>query len=1084
MKQFLPGKRTGIRRSFNRKMLLVMRLTIFLLIAGCLAVQASGYAQKVTLSVRNAGIESVCLDIKQQTGFFFLYDADVLKKSGTVNLELKNADLTDALKQMTFGKSLNYKIIDKTVIISEATSSNKSSFEDITIKGMVKSKEGPGKQDLPLPGVVVTVKGTKKAVATFGDGSYSITAPADGILVFTMIGFGTKEVPIEGKKLIDVVLSETASALQEVIITGYGTSEKKENQVGSAVQITRKDLDRKTLNRIDELLVGIVPGLEWGVQDASAVSARPRYQTRIRGESSFGASNEPLWIIDGIPINTGNETNSILGVNTSISPLTYLNPNDIESMTILKDATATSIYGANGSNGVILITTKKGIPGVDNLNYSFRTGVNKLTNKRFQVLNASEYRELAAESFANSSSIIPIEDSGANADWYDLYFRNGVTSQHDISLRGGSNKTRYYVSAAIFNEKPIMIANSTRRYSTRINLDQSVNKSIDLFFRLGASYNLNKLFTPGSSYYKNRPVDGPYDANGNYVIKFYNELPDAQFNDDGQKAMAMNGAFGGAFRIIPGLSITSTNGIDYTNLHENRYESMYTFTGRNGAYAYQNQSINFNWNTQQRINYEKTFNKHAISVLFGGEASSADRRSVGALGSGFANDRIREVTYAAKTEGTSSGQEQTALSYYGQFRYSLSDKYSLVGSFRGDANSDFGSDVRWATFKSIGASWTISNEKFWNIKEVDFAKLKISYGTNGNSRLGSNRSKGIYSFDNTNNYNGEPGAIMIGGENPKLSWETTYLLNTGISLGLFKRISLELEVYQNTTKNLLDNVDVSRTSGFTRILQNVGSVRNSGIEATLKTQNIITKNFEWTTNFNISHNKNKILELYGGNDKVSDLTFKRVGEDLNTNYLIKWAGVDPRDGAPLWYDARGNITREFDLNNRVAAGSSTPDFFGGMTNTFKYKDFTLNALLVYNVGGYQFSGLQRDTESDGRNLRADNQSRNQLDRWREPGDLALAPKNILGENANAGRNSTRFLHEKTSLRLTNVSLNYNLPKAMLAPIKLSTASVYLQADNVGFWVPYKTRSDRNDYRNSFSPYPQPLVLSFGINVGL
>ncbi|MEJ2884028.1 SusC/RagA family TonB-linked outer membrane protein [Pedobacter sp. GR22-6] len=1057
-----------------------MRLTIFLLILGTLAVQASGYAQKVSLSVRNANMESVFKDINKQTGYFFLYDADVLKKSGSISLDLNNAGLNEALKQVTAGKSLSYKIIDKTVIISEV----KLNAKDITVKGTVRSKEGPGQQDLPIPGVIVTLKGTQKSVRTFENGSYFLEAPENGTLVFSMIGYATKEVPVNGKTTIDVLLNETASDLQEVIITAYGTKEKKENQVGSAFQMTRKDLDNRPLDRIDRLLEGVVPGVQVEMQDGTAASARPRYQTRIRGESSFSSSNEPLWVLDGIPINTGDETNMITGTQTSVSPLSYLNPNDIESITILKDATATSIYGANGANGVVLINTKKGLEGVNNVDYSFRTGINLLNNNRFHVLSADEYRELSAESFANSPlATNPIIDKGTSTDWYDVFFRNGITTQHDISFRGGNNKTRYFVSGAYFNEKPIMIKNSTQRFSSRINLDQEINNSIDMFFRLGASYNLNDMFNPGNAYYINRPIDSPLNPDGSYVMQFYNKLADAEFNDNNQKAMAINGNIGGKISIIPGLTYTTTNGIDYNSINENMYTSIYTFLGRDGAEAYKGQSTNFTWNSQHRLNYEKTINQHAFSVLLGGEASDKDRRSISSTGRGFANDKIREVSYAVTTLGTSSADEQSSLSYYGQFNYSLSEKYHLIASFRGDANSDFGSDVRWATFKSIGAAWTISKEDFWNIPAIDFAKLKLSYGNNGNSRIGAYKSKGIYSFSISNNYNGQPGAIMSNGENPGLSWETTQILNGGISLGLFGRISIDLEAYQNTTKDILDDVDVSRTSGFVGILQNLGSVRNTGVELTLNTQNIIKKDFEWRTRFNLAANRNKILKLQNGNDKVFGSTIRSEGDPLGTFYLIRWAGVDPRDGGPLWYDARGNLTKEFDLNNRVMLGTGNPDFFGGMTNTFKYKNFSLNALLVYNAGGYAFSNLQRDAESDGRNLAANNQSRNQLDRWREPGDLTIVPRTSLGENANNGRNSTRFLHKKTSLRLTNVSMNYNLPQGLLQPVKLRQASFYLQADNVGFWTPYKTKKNYNDYKNSFNPYPQPLVLSFGLNVG-
>jgi len=1065
-----------------------MRLTIFLLITGCLAVHAAGYAQKVNLSVRNAGIESVCQDIKKQTGYFFLYDAAILKKSGTVSLELKNTELNDALQQLTAGKALDYKIIDQTVIISEAKTSTKTAQQEIIVKGIVTSKGNPGQPNQTMPGVVITVKGTKKVTTTSATGAYSIQVPANGTLVFSMIGYETKEVAISGSKLIDVLMIESASELNEVIVTAYGTSEKKENQIGSAYVVTAKELERKPVDRIDKLLEGLVPGLQYDVQDGSTSSIRPRYQTRIRGEASFGASNDPLWVIDGIPIKTGNETNQILGVNTSISPLTYINPEDIESVVVLKDATATSIYGADGSNGVILITTKKGNSVKNSISYGFRTGVNLINNSRFNVLNADEYRELYTESYRNNTALdqSKLPDLGTtNTDWYDTFFRTGINSQHNLSFSGTYNKTRYYVSGSYYSEKQIMIQNQVQRLSGRINIDQKVNNSIELFLRVGASRNINDMFNPSSSYYINRPIDSPYNPDGSFVDAFYNKVRESVYNDNNQKTNFVNGNVGGTFKIIPGLTFTSTNGIDYTSTREHIYNSMFAFSNKNEGKAEFAKSKNFGWNSQQRLNFAKTIKQHEFSALFGAEAKSDDRRSNSIIGYGFENDYIRNANEAQRIVNTFSGEDKTGVSYYGQFNYTLAKKYSLLGSFRKDGNSDFGSDVKWATFNSIGASWTISNEAFWKIKQIDFAKLKLSYGTNGNSRLGSYKAKGIYNLNLMGTtYNGTNGAIMASGENPVLSWETTYIVNGGINLSFFKRISMEVELYQNITKGMLDEVDVTRTTGFTSIDQNIGSVRNRGIEMNLVTQNIQNKNFQWSTKFNIARNTSKILKLYNDNTKILDKTIREIGKDASTFYLVRWAGVDPRDGGPLWYDAKGNITKVFDLANRVTVGSGTPDFFGGMTNTFQYKDFSLSALLIYNVGGYAFSVLQRDAESDGRNLASDNQSTNLLDRWREPGDLSNIPKTVLGENVNNARNSTRFLHQKTSLRLTNVSVNYNLPKSLLKRVSLDRASVYLQADNIGFWTPYNTKSNRNDFKNSFNPYPQPLVLSFGLNVSL
>ena len=1085
MKQFLLGKQSGTSKLFNRKILLMMRLTVYLIVLASFGVKASGYAQKVSISARNQRLEQVWESIKKQTGYFLLYDAKQADQKGTITLNVKNEELKDVLTEITKQLNLNYKIIDKTVILTVPKAS--TSQEEINVRGVVQSDEGVGRTPQPLPGVVVRVKGTDRAVNTGARGNYAIKVPSNGTLVFSIIGYGTREVAVAGNQNIDVVLKETASNLQEVIITAYGTKETKESQVGSAQQLTRKDLEMRPLNRIDQLLDGVVPGVMVQMQDATTASARPRYQTRIRGEGSLGASADPLWVIDGIPMNTGNENNSMPGTNTTISPLTYINPNDIETITILKDATATSIYGANGSNGVVLITTFKGKEGRNVVRYNFRSGVNILNDNRFQVLSPSEYKELLAEAKANNPSANYAPGNGSETDWYDVFFKNGVTTQHDISFSGGTAKTKFYVSGSYFNEKPIMIANQTQRFTTRINLDQNINKNIDLFFRLGSSYNINNMFNPRDNYYVNRPIDGPFAADGSYFLKAYNLLADADLNDDVQKTMATYANMGGTINIIPGLKYTTTNGVDFLSTTEAQYASMFTHSGSlnpdGGGSAYRGSTTNFEWNTQHRLNYEKEFGKNSIAVLIGGEASDKERRTVSSSGWGFANDKIREVSYAVNERGESSGSEQSSLSYYGKLNYSWDRKYHLASTFRRDANSDFGTDVRWATFSSVGASWTVSNEKFWKIKSIDFAKLKFSFGTNGNSRIGSYRSKGVYGFDTDYRYNGSAGAIMVSGENPALSWETTYLYNAGISLGLFKRISLEFEAYYNKTVDALDDVYSSGTTGFERITQNIGTLRNRGIEITLKTQNFQRKHFAWTTNLNFAINRNKVLALYNDVETRYDTRILRVGEDVRTNYLIRWAGVDPRDGAALWYDARGNLTRTFDLNNRVVLGSQNPDFFGGMTNTFDYKNFSLNVLFQYTVGGHLFSSLQREAESDGRYLGEDNQSRNQLDRWREPGDLTLVPKLMLGENADNGRNSTRFLHNRTAFRISNVSLSYRFSPEFSKKLSLQNVNVYAQADNVAFWSPYKTKNGYNGYRNYFNAYPQPLILSFGLNVG-
>ncbi|MBN9299529.1 MAG: SusC/RagA family TonB-linked outer membrane protein [Filimonas sp.] len=1061
--------------------------TLFLL-ALCATVNVMAQEQPVRYVPKETVKLSEFLTIlEKQYDVKFAYSADVLPLNKMVPFK-KTLSLEQALSYLSKELDILYVISGKRVVLTRNEKKPQVSTEKKTVAGSVFNS----KDDMPLEGVAVNVAGTHNSVLTDASGKYLITVNKESdILEFNYIGKEPLRLTIAQASIVK--LNDDSRMLDNVIITGYGSTEKKENQVGSAYQISSEKLERKPVDRIDHMLDGLVPGLRWDVQSDNQTSARPRYQTRIRGDGSFNASGEPLWIIDGVPLYTGGSTNLIPGINTSVSPLSYINPNDIRSITVLKDATATSIYGANGSNGVILVTTKKGAVGANRTTYSARTGINIITNTKFQVLNGDEYRMLLNETYKNSGqtppNYIPAKDI-YNTDWYDVFFRNGLTNMQDLSFSGGNENTRYYISTSYYNEKSTMIANNTQRLSMRVNLDQKVARWMNVAFRVGGSYNKNKIFSPGTDYFVNRPTTSPYNPDGSFTMfdsamnqKFFNSFAAASQNDDNQNTMALNGNITVTIKLLKGLEFTSTNGIDYLNVKEDEYESMYNWTGSSsGGDATRSQTNYLKWISTNRINYTTRIGKGRFDALVATEASNAKRSSITAEGYGFANDNIREVSYASTRLGSSSAEEEAALSLLSRVSYSWDNKYSIITNYRRDGNSSFGADVRWANFASIGGSWNISNERFWHIRWIDLAKLKISYGTNGNSRIGIYDAKGTYSFDNTYSYNNAPGAVMTRGENPGYSWETSKQLNVGASLSFFNRINLDIELYRKRTINLIDLVDVSRTTGQTRINQNVGSVENKGIEITLSTVNVRYKGFEWVTDLNLTHNRNRILALNNENSKVYGDNIRQVGTDMNAFYLIRWAGVDPRDGGPLWYDARGNITKLYDPLNRVAVGSSTPDVYGGINNTFSYKGFSLSVLLNYTIGGYAFSSLRRNAETDGYEILNNNQSRNLLNRWVEEGDLTTVPK-LQSKSTKSFMNSTRFLHHKTSLRLQNIALNYNFHPDVIKHLWMRSLSAYAQADNVGMWTPYGGSSDRNTYKNSFSPFPVQCVISLGIVAG-
>jgi hypothetical protein len=382
----------------------------------------------------------------------------------------------------------------------------------------------------------------------------------------------------------------------------------------------------------------------------------------------------------------------------------------------------------------------------------------------------------------------------------------------------------------------------------------------------------------------------------------------------------------------------------------------------------------------------------------------------------------------------------------------------------------------------VAGSWNIHNEPFFNSTFINILKLKASFGSNGNSRLGSQRAEGIYAYRTSNYYINKSGASMIDAPNPALSWETTYMTNLGLRIKILKRFDVSAEWYNNKTVDLLTRVDVSQiTGGDTQINRNVGSVQNRGYELTLTSKNISTPVFEWTTQINMSHNQNKLLKLYNNIQKTSGTKFWKAGYSVDTYYLVRWAGVDPQDGMPMWYDVNGNTTKTYSYDNRVPYKSSNPDLTGGIINSIAWKNFDLRFSLNYVIGGYSFSSFARHVSSDGLNIMSENQSINQLDRWEKPGDLALSPKPMWGISTGSTRNSTRFLYEKTHVKLQNISMGYTLPNKVAKKLDLSYCRISFIADNLGLWTLHDKKG-RNSYKQAMSGYPMETTCSLNLDV--
>ena len=976
-------------------------------------------------------------------------------------------------------------------------------FAPVQITGMVTDAQGN-----TLIGVTIHLKGSEVRTVSDIDGKFSLNANTNFpvTLVFSYLGMKTKEVKVTKSQPLTVQMDEDVTVIKDVEIIGaYGTVQKRSDLVGSAYQVGAKQLENMPKGRLDTMLDGLIPGVKIDINSDSPDNSRPRFNVRVRGDGSLSASSEPLWVIDGVPMFTGGHTNQMPGQNYTISPLSFLNPDDIESITVLKDATATSIYGADGGNGVVLVTTKKGREGKVNVNVNVEYGIANIDRSTApKVLNAAQFMELAKEAYQNAGldmNVFPYQDNELNlysttdTDWSKVFYDTGHTFQGSVAVNGGSGKAEYYLSGSYYQNQSTIIGNEQQRFSLRSTIHS-------------ASYNLNDLFNMGRDYYENLPIYSPYypdgtlrlynryvsgvDSEGNPVFKdqkFFNSVAEREQNENKQKALYVNANFSLKYDIMKGLSYTGQFGIDFQSNLEQMYSSQKNWSGTSviGQEGYSSrQTANItNWNTIHRLNFNRTFGLHSIGALVGFEASSRDYTIVGATGSGFINDYIQDVSYADSRYGSNSSSLSRKESFLGQLTYSFDHRYYLTANARRDGNSQFGSDVRWADFASVGLSWNVHNEKFFKIPWITVFKLKGSYGANGNSRLGSQEALGLYAYGSSYAYNGENGGVQSGTPNHTLSWETTYKTNLGIRLELFGRLDIDFDWYNHHTKNLLSNLDVSRTTGDTKVYRNVGELRNRGFDLTITSKNIISDKpdgFRWETELNLSHNTNILLKLYNGIQKNFGTYSYIEGYDVSTYFLVRWAGVDPYDGKPMWYDKNGNVTKTYSADERVAGKNSHPDVTGGVTNTLSYKGFTLRFLLNYQFGGYGFSSFGRAMFSDGLYSSSQNQAVDQMDRWQQQGDIASNPKPIWGVSTQSIMNSTRFLYSKTLIRLQNVVLSYKMPNRWIHPIGVNSCVVSLIGNNLLAYSPH-SGPDHNSYKTSMSGYPAERTISLSVNVG-
>ena len=983
----------------------------------------------------------------------------------------------------------------------------------ITINGHVSD----AKSGEALIGVAIEAKqANDRGVVTDYNGNFTLKVDRELPLVLNVsyVGYRSQEVDVYSiEDPISIELSEDLNILKEVVVLGY-TRIKRQNLTGAVTSVRAKDLSSTASSSFSEKIQGQASGLI-----VSGTSGNPGSSVfvRLRGTTSINAGNEPLYIIDGVPFNAQPLQSISVGGQT-INPLSDINPNDIENVEVLKDANSTAVYGARGANGVILITTKRGgKQQKTKVALNAEIGFAKAA-KLWDLASGPETAQILNEAWINDGknpSLIPYRSSASGGlgtpEEQQTYDRQSVAfrtaAQHNISLsiNGGGDRTSFYVGGEITNQEAILKTQDFSRYSFRINLDHDISNKVSIGTSNSISFTRRSLSRTADSpkgilqaSVHHSTLLNPFNEDGSYARYgiFDNIYSIIENSDHHAYGIRDVNNLNVTWKIAKGLQFKSSASVDYNTYREKRYFNTNLSDGQPNGNAEEANTTNYTFTLEQLLNYNKDINKNqSVALFFGNSVQYTGIRSQNITGSGFPSNEFKEMSSAAITTAATSSSSSSLVSWFGGVNYSLFDRYSIDANLRADASSRFGSDNRWGYFPSVGASWTLSKENFLkNIHSIEALKLKASIGWTGNQSIDDFASLGLWSGGGV--YDDAAGTLHSQLANPDLKWETTRQWNVGVEGSLFKgRLSFELNYYNKYTYNLLLATPIPGKTGFSSTYSNVGEMSNRGYELQINSQNIITKNFEWSSSFNISHNENRIEKL-----PVSFSQYNREwvrleeGQPMYSFWLYKQKYVDPETGNAVYADLKkdGKIT----VADREICGNAWPKFTGGLKNTFTYKGIDLSLFLYFSIGNDVFNMNRFFQEHGG--MRGTNWGllKSQMRRWTKPGDITDIPKASTLPNADGSYNngfaSSRFLEDGSFLRLRNVSLGYTMPKNITAKLNLERLRFYVNATNLLTFTNYSGADPEGntaaDYSRGtvqgldFAIPPQPRQVIFGVNV--
>lgn len=1063
------------------KLLLTMKLLSALMLCSTLQLSANIYSQSTNFSLmyNNVKVKDVFKAIEEQSDYRFFYNDDLSAVSKVVNIKTQSKKIDAVLSELLENSNLSYKIMENNLIVIAP--------KDVLQQKKVTGTITDATTDEPLIGVNVVIEGTTVGVVTDVNGKFSIDVSNNpsAVLEISYIGYTNEKVNVNGQSALNVKLIPDIKSLDEVVVVGFGT-QKKKDITGSVAVVSQEAFD----SRPNTQFTSAIQGKAAGVQVISG-SGKPSdgVSIRIRGVNSISAGSDPLYVVDGVPT----------------SDIKYLNPSDIESISVLKDASSAAIYGASGSNGVVLVTTKKGKAGETKVNFDMYTGFSTVW-KKMDVLNGEQYQSLMTE----MGYVTDWTKYNANTNWQDEVFRRGTSQNYQLSFSGDNGKTGYYISGGWTQQNGAIRSSTMDRYNFKVNMSQKVSSWLTLGTNLTFTRWHDVDVTDNQSVAKGGVVLGAvttppvmtiFNKDGSYTSNPFQDWENPVSSTDAAKRGYVNqrllGNVYGEAQLIEDLKFKTSFGVDYVNGKYDYFLDPYkTSYGRakNGIGKTSSDLSNY-WISENTLTYTKKVDDHDLNVVAGAIAQDKKWESTYVEKTGYSSANIPTVNAGSTlVSATGTMSEKRNASFISRVAYSYGERYLMTANFRADASSSFGPSNRWGYFPSFSLGWRISKENFFeSLSAINDLKLRAGWGQVGNDQINTYAWVGAVSSGANYPIGGVilPGTYPSSIENKKLKWEKTVQSNVGLDLAVLNsRITFSFDAYVKNTSDMLLYKSLPYATGFESSLQNIGELQNKGVEFQLTTHNF-TGDFKWTTDLNLSINRNKVVNTNGqdiiGSDVASrgNLSFSKEGEPLGLFYGYVAQGVDPKTGMMIYKDFNNDGKIDAD-HDRTIIGNPNPDFTYGITNEFEWKNITLNIFLQGSQGNDIFNASRIETEGL---YYPTNQTTEVLRRWTTPGQVTDIPKATPNDNFNT-KLSTRFVEDGSYLRLKSLTLGYILPKSFVSKLHIGSAKIYLTGENLLTFTKYNGFDPEvNAFGNSninlgvdYGTYPQTRNIIFGLNL--